>query len=165
MFWKKYEQSAEKGPGAILWKLFILFALISIVLSGTGYIFGWFGEAAKVAQDEFGPEKALAKYEWFINQSNSIEKMDQDIVLFKGRVDTVSKKYQGYGKKMILWPPHIQVQFNREKQQADEDLLAIVSQRNNLVKEYNAQSSKFNWAPFHTRPDVPNKQFHKYVIQ
>ncbi|MCK5416043.1 hypothetical protein KAI92_01295 [Candidatus Parcubacteria bacterium] len=165
MSWNEYEKAAEKGPGAILWKVFLLIVCISVVLGVTGYIFGWFGEAAKVAQNEFGPERALQKYEWFIDQANAIEKMDQDVILFRGRVGTVTKKYQGYGDDMILWPPHIQAQFNKEKQQADEDLLSVASQRNNLVKEYNAQSGKFNWTPFQTRTDKPVEQFHKYVIQ
>jgi len=165
MSWDNYEKAAEKGPGAFLLKIFLLGLTAVIILSTTGYFLGWFGEAAKVAQKEFGPEKALEKYEWFINQANAIEKMDHDVVLYKGRVKNVTKKYQGYGENMVNWPPHIQAQFNKEKQQADEDLLAIASQRNNLVREYNAQSEKFNWTPFQTKPDKPVERFHQYVVQ
>jgi len=165
MSWDKYEKAAERGPGPLLWKIFFLGLCCIIVLSIAGYIFGWFGEVAKVAQDEFGPKSALDKYEWFIDEANAIKKMNTDIVLFKNRVTSVTKKYQGYGANMAAWPPHIQIQFNKEKQQADDDLLAIVSQRNNLVKEYNAQSEKFNWKPFQTRPDKPEESFHKYIIQ
>jgi len=165
MSWNSYGKAAEKGPGAIFWKVFMLGLTAVIILSAAGFFLGWFGEAVKVAKDEFGPEKALAKYEWFIDQANGIEKMDQDVILYEERVKNVASKYQGYGDNMANWAPHIQVQFNKEKQQADEDLLAIASQRNNLVKEYNAQSGKFNWAPFQTKPDKPVERFDQYVIQ
>jgi hypothetical protein len=163
MSWKSYENAAEKGPMSLFWKIFFVLLVISIVTSVIGYALGWFGEAAEVAQEEFGPRAALEKYEWFINQANGIEKMDQDIALFESRVKSVEEQYAGYGSSMSEWPPHIQAQYNRERQQAREDLLAVASQRNNLVRDYNAQSEKFNWKPFQTKPDKPKERFHEYV--
>lgn len=161
--WKGYEKAANQGPMTIGVKVILAMFTLSVLIGGLGYVFGWFGEAAKVAQDEFGAKAALTKYEWFINQANNIEKMDKDINLFEARTKSVDEQYKGYGEDMAKWPPHISMQYNKERQQAREDLIAIASQRNNLVKEYNASSEKFNWKMFQTRPDKPKERFHDYV--
>jgi len=125
---------------------------------------GWANEAADVAQDEFGAGASLDKYEWFIDQANAIEKMDADVDLYEGRVTSVEEQYASYGEDIAEWPPHIQMQYNREVQMARDDLASIASQRNGLVKEYNAASEKFNWAPFETNPDKPEESYHEYVV-
>lgn len=159
--WDRVEEHAEKGP----WSLLLVVAIAIAAISGVGYLFGWFGEAAQVAKDEFGPKAALEKYGWFIDQANRIEKMDGDIALFEKRASGIDEQYAGYGKNMSAWPPHIQVQYNQAKQQSRDDLVAVSSQRNNLVREYNAASEKFNWAPFQTRPDKPKERFHEYAVK
>jgi len=146
------------------WKVFGIALGIIVVLSVTSYIFGWFGEAGKVAQDEFGPKAALAKYEWFINQANHIKKARTDIEVFEKRVQAVDVQYKSYGEDHSKWPPHIQVQYNTAKQTARDDLTAIMSNHNRLVKEYNAESEKFNWAPFNTYKDRPAERIDEYRI-
>ncbi len=79
MSWNEYESATERGPMAGFLKWFLLFVAISLIISGTGYIFGWFGEAASVAQKEFGATAALQKYEWFVEQSTRVSKMDKDV--------------------------------------------------------------------------------------
>ncbi|MBM3250818.1 MAG: hypothetical protein FJZ07_01075 [Candidatus Nealsonbacteria bacterium] len=162
MSWQSWEKSADKGPVLFTLKAFFAIVLIGVVISVVGYGLGWFGQAAQVAKEEFGPRAALDKYQWFIEQESAIKKMDQDIKMFEGRVTGVTEQYRGYGEDQSKWPPHIQVQYNRERQQAREDLIAVASQRNNLVKEYNAASEKFNWAPFRTRLDKPRESFQEY---
>lgn len=142
----------------IAWIIGIFF--VTLIL---GMIFGWFGEAAEVAQDEFGPKAMLKKYEWFIDQASSIEKMDQDIQMFENRMSNVDSSYVAYGADKSKWAPHVQVTYNRERQQARDDLTAVASQRNNLVREYNAQSEKFNWRSFETRLDKPREKFQEYA--
>jgi len=138
----------------------IIIAILVIVM-----IFGWIGSGTNVVQKEFSPEAMLQKYEWFKNQSASIDKMDQDIKLFKTRISDLDTQYKEYGDSSSKWPPHIQVQYNNEKQQAREDLIAVVSQRNNIVREYNAQSSKFNWKYFDkTKTDIPKKAYNESPI-
>ncbi|HEU0085377.1 MAG TPA: hypothetical protein VFQ59_00230 [Candidatus Paceibacterota bacterium] len=160
--WKNYHKSAQQGPSGVL-KVFFWFLGSIVVFIVIGYLFGWFSQAADVAKKEFGPKAALAKYEWFIDQANRIEKMDQDVILFEKRVISVENQYKGYGKDISKWPPHIQVQYNVERQQAREDLLAVASQRNNIVREYNSQSEKFNWAPFKTDPRKPQESFYENI--
>lgn len=132
-----------------------------------GWALGWFGQARDVAMEEFGPRAMLEKYEWFIDQENRIQKMDQDIAIFEQRLKSVDQRYDGMygGTNKAGWPPVAQVQYNRERQIAYDDIVAIVSQRNNLAREYNAQSEKFNWEPFRSRPDLPMDRFSEYKIQ
>lgn len=131
-----------------------------------GWVLGWFGEAREVAREQFGSRAMLVKYEWFIDQENRIQKMDQDMVIFEQRVKSIDQRYDGmHGQNKANWPPIAQVQYNRERQTAYDDLVAITSQRNNLAREYNAQSEKFNWEPFKSRPDLPTEKFSEYKIQ
>lgn len=137
---------------------------LMIILSVVGYAFGWFGEAAQVAQEEFGATAALQKYEWFIEQQTMIQKADADVAMFEGRVRGVEDQYASYGPDKAKWSPHIQVEYNSARQQARDDLVAVKSQRNTLAREYNAASEKFNWAPFQTRVDKPRERFQELVI-
>jgi hypothetical protein len=162
MSWNKYEKAVESGPMSGFMKWFGLFVAISIVISVTGYALGWFGEAANVAQKEFGATAALHKYEWFIDQSTRIGKMDQDIDLFKSRVTEVKTRYATYGEPKD-WMLDVRVQYNAEIKTATEDLVAVISQRNNIVRDYNAASSKFNWTPFKTRPDAPQVRYEELL--
>lgn len=155
------ESTGDIKVGKIIFCIFGVVVLVGIL----GYAFGIFGEAAQVAQEEFGPRGALGKYEWFLEQASAIEKMDQDIKMFEGRVKGIDEQYKSYGDDLSKWPPHIQVQYNRAKQQARDDLIAVASQRNNLVKEYNAASEKFNWAPFKTKLDKPRERFQEYQVK
>jgi hypothetical protein len=154
------KSNAGKG---ILVALAVIVGLVILVV--LGITLRWGGEAVEVGMEEFGPRSGLKKYEWFLEQASAIEKMDQDIKMFEDRVTKVEKQYKGYGDDMSKWPLHIQAQYNREKQQAREDLIAIISQRNNLVKDYNAASEKFNWAPFQTKLDKPRESFQDYQIK
>lgn len=162
---KRLEADPEGSFKSIAWKLVFFAIAVVVVVSVIGYGLGWFSEAARVAQEEFGPRAALQKYEWFINQAASIEKMDKDVVMFDGRVKSVDAQYKTYGDDRAKWPPHIAIQFNRERQQAREDLIAVASQRNNLVREYNSASEKFNWKLFQSRPDKPKERFHDYEVK
>jgi len=160
-----YERAAEKGPLSLLWKLFLAGLLITAVLTGSGYLFGWCGEAAQVAHDEFGPKAAMQKYGWFKEQAAAIKKMDQDVVMFEQRAKSVDEQYASYGTDRAKWPLDVRTQYNHERQQVRDDLIAVASQRNNLVKDYNAAGTKFNWTPFQTNPDMPAKFFQEYVVK
>ncbi len=158
MSWNEYEKAGERGPMSGFLKWFVLLVAISVVISGTGYVLGWFGEAASVAQKEFGATATLRKYEWFIEQSAMIGKMDKDVELFRGRVAEVKTRYAIFGEPKD-WTPDVRIQYNAEVKTANEDLIAMISQRNNIVREYNAASEKFNWTPFKTRPDAPQVRY------
>mgnify|MGYP001599434068 FL=1 len=140
--------------------------LLIAALGAVAYGLGWIGSAAEVVKEEFGPQAALEKYEWFIDQAEAIEKADADITLFEQRRANIEAQYTStYGVDKTKWSSSVQVQYNREVQIARDDLLAIVSNRNNIVKDYNAQSQKFNWAPFKGRADYPPENFVGYVVK
>lgn len=161
--WDSYDKAAERGPRAIgfkvFWTFLIFMVVVSVVLGTVGWTLGWFAEATQVAHDEFAPKAALAKYQWFIDQANAIKKMDQDIAIYKKRQDAVRDQYKGYGEDQSKWPPHIQMQYNKDYATARDDRSAVISQRNNLVRDYNAQSSKFNWRVFETERNRPDQTF------
>ena len=136
---------------------------VIILIGIVGYVMGWFSEAASVAKDEFGAKAALEKYEWFKDQSARIEKASADILTFEQRVKSVDKQYAEYGDKKN-WSPDIRVQYNHAKEISRDDLVSVVSNFNNLVRDYNAQSSKFNWVPFKTKSDKPKETMEEYVI-
>ncbi len=144
----------------------VFFVIIGfLVLGAVGLGLGWFDEATEVAQKEFGPKKALEKYEWFKEQAASIKKANEDVAMAEKRVGDIDRQYANYGANQASWPPDVRVQYNSAIQQARDDRFAIVSQRNNLVRDYNAASSKFNWSPFQTDPNKPDDSFQEYVIK
>lgn len=161
----QWEEQANQKPVSFAIKFLISAVFILFVVGAVMWGLGWFSEAGQVAKEEFGARAALKKYEWFVDQSNRIKKMDEDIKLFENRRNGVESKYKTYGKEPAKWPPDVRVSYNREISQAKDDLTAIASQRNSLVQEYNAASEKFNWAPFNTRDDKPAPEFTIYQLE
>lgn len=151
--------------------LLIIAALLFFAIGSIGHYLGWWvawwvGSAETTVQEEFSASAMLEKYEWFIDQSNMIEKADSDITIFEQRIASIETQYTStYGDDKTSWSASVQTQYNHEVQTARDDLVAIVSNRNNIVKEYNAQSEKFNWAPFNTRDDLPPQTYAEYLVK
>jgi hypothetical protein len=161
MSWDNIEKSAEKGPFSFAARIVFIFAAIIMLIMLVAIPLGWFGEASSVAKEEFGPRAALQKYEWFVDQAERINKMDENVKLFEKNLASVDEAYSAYGKPGE-WAPDIRIQYNSERKTASDDLLALKAQRNTLVQEYNAQSGKFNRKPFLTRDDRPVERFEEY---
>ncbi len=161
-----YNNSSENknSPYSSFLKIFTFLLFVSVTISVTGYTLGWFGEAASVAQKEFGADAALKKYEWFIEQSTMVAKMDQDVDIFRNKVNSVKKQYEAYGQPKD-WTPDVRLMFNQSLNTAQSDLIAVISQRNGLVREYNAASSKFNWTPFKTHIDTPQVIYKEFRLE
>ncbi len=169
---KRYRDDVDamtSEAGWTFWKAFnrvvLPFIAVCVLIGAIGYGLGWFGEAADVAREQFGPRASLQKYEWFKDQSSRIDKMDQDIALFEQRRAGVKTQFvSAYGEDRAKWPPTAQMQYASDRKQATDDLLAILSQRNNLVREYNAQSEKFNWKTYNTS-DRPRSRYDEYRLE
>ena len=123
------------------WSGFKIIAAIMVVmfmLSGLGMIFGWFGNAAAVAKKEFSPEASLKKYEWFIDASEQINKLDSDIKVYKDKQDMLC--VEGMDRiareQCMTW---------------GQEVAGIKSAYNDVVADYNAQSRKFNWDLYNTQ--------------
>jgi len=157
-----YVRAAERGPLPIFWKVFWTLIVVIIVVGVVGYGLGWFGEAADVAKKEFGPQAALDKYEWFKEQWQMIQKSDRDVEIFRQRLAAVDTQYAAYGEP-AQFSPDIRMMYNKAKQQANDDLVAIISTRNALVRDYMAASSKFNWEPFKGHVDQPPQMISEIV--
>jgi hypothetical protein len=67
-----------------------------------------------------------------------------------------------YGDAKQKWPITVMATYNSEKNKARDDVAAFISQANNLIREYNSQSEKFNWSLFNTRADKPPQKFQEY---
>jgi hypothetical protein len=144
MSWNKLEDRASKGPWSLLWILLVAV----VVLSGIGYAFGWFGEAAKVAQDQYGPKALLEKYEWFKNAAAQLDKKRADIQVFEGRFAHMEKVYGDTPRPK--WEREDKEQYNLWS----NEVAGLKASYNGLAADYNAQMSKFNWR-FANKGDLP----------
>lgn len=124
-------------------RVFIL--IISVLILSSC---GWISEAESVAQDEFGATGSLKKYEWFKNASESISEKEQTIAVYEANLKDLVEDYKGIDR----------VDWDRlDKQQYNQWRLEVVGMKasyNKVVKEYNSQSSKFNWS-FYNTTDLP----------
>jgi len=130
------------------WKIFWPIVALSVILSVTGYVFGWFGEAAQVAQQEFGASALLKKYEWFKDASAQLDKKSADIQVYTKRSGDLKESYKDTPRKD--WPRDDREQLS----QWETELAGIKASYNSLASEYNAQMAKFNWK-FTNAGDVP----------
>ncbi len=136
--WKHYETKLEKGPKSatkvVMLGFFVLFG-IGIVVSATGYVFGWFSEAANVAKQEFGPRAALQKYEWFKDASAQLDKKVADIEVYKTQLNSINpdRMSRTQQEQYMLWK---------------REVAGVTASYNSLAAEWNSQISKFNWRPF-----------------
>lgn len=159
MSYREDFRSGEKETYWTGWRVILFIGIFSAVLGIIGYAAGWFSEAGQVAQEQYGPKAMLTKYEWFINQSEAIKKMDADMKIYRDRVAAVDSTYTQTSGPKQKWDVITKQLYAIDKQKAQTDLAAVISQRNNLAKDYNAQSAKFNWRPFDTKKVKPVYQF------
>ncbi len=133
---------------AIAWIVISIATLVGVVVLPIGcWVLGYFGEAAQVAREEFGPRELLRKYEWFKDQIAGIDKVRADIEVYEKRL----KDQEGdYGEDAAKWPRDVREQRSVWRQ----EVAGIVSRHNDLVAEYNAQMAKFNWR-FTNAGDLP----------
>lgn len=137
--WEDYNKAAEHGPMKIAIKVILAVVVIGVVITLIGYGFGWFGEAAKVTQEEFGPKAMLMKYEWFKDVVAQLEKKRADIEVYDGRIKTMNETYKDLARQK--WPREDREQLNVWS----SEVAGVKASYNSLAAEYNAQMTKFNW--------------------
>ncbi|MBI4118685.1 MAG: hypothetical protein HY452_00270 [Parcubacteria group bacterium] len=137
--WGDYEDAAKRGPMAIAVKVILALFVLGAFTSVIGYGLGWFGEAAKVAQEEFGPRAALEKYEWFKNAAAQLEKKQADITVYDGRLTAINETYKDLARQK--WPREDREQHNVWA----SEVAGVKASYNSLAAEYNAQMAMFNW--------------------
>lgn len=117
------------------------FAILALVIfiGLIGYAFGWFSEAGKVVQEEFGPRAMLEKYEWFKDAAAQLEKKRADITVYEGRMKAMEETYRNLERHR--WPREDREQYNIWA----SEVAGVKAGYNQLAAEYNAQMAKFNW--------------------
>jgi len=143
-----YEKRLEDNPKATIRKGLLWVFFLGVMFSILSYAFGWFSEAAVVAKKEFGAEAALKKYEWFKDASETIEEKRQTISVYTSNIELMKTDYEDV--KRADWDRIDKQQYN----QWALEIVGLKASYNKVVKEYNAQSSKFNWNLYNTS-DLP----------
>jgi len=138
--WEDYERAADRGPMSIAVKVILAVFAFSVLIGGLGYVAGWFGEAAKVVQDEFGPKAMLEKYEWFKDAAANLEKKQADVAVYEGRIKAMDETYKELPRQK--WPREDREQYNVWV----SEVAGVKASYNQLAADYNAQMAKFNWA-------------------
>lgn len=86
--------------------------------------------------------------------------MDKDIANAPSVRDGVRSQFEAdNGKDHTKWDPVTKQNFNDKVNLTEQQVLATIAQRNSIVVDYNAQSSKFNWEPFKSKTDLPPTTF------
>ena len=125
-------------------KVIAFVGLIAFAIGGLTYVMGWFSEAGEVAKEEFGARASLKKYEWFKTASATIEEKKNSIQMFENNMKSMEEDYGDIHR--ADWDRLDKQQYNQWKL----ELYGMKSSYNSTVKEYNAQSSKFNWELYNT---------------
>ena len=108
----------------------------SILSKGCSYI----GKATAVAEQQLDPALLLKKYEWFKNVAAECDKKLADVQVYKSRLTSMEKSYEGTSRKD--WDRTDKEQFNLWEQ----EVAGVVASYNSLAAEYNAAMSKINYA-------------------
>lgn len=163
--WKDYENAAEKGPMALAVKVMPAVVALSVLVGVIGYGLGWFGEAAKVTKQEFGPKAMLKKYEWFKDAAAQLEKKKADVTVYESRIKSMNEIYKNLSREK--WPREDREQYNIWQ----SEVAGVKASYNQLAAEYNSQMAKFNWR-FANVGDLPEgaekplpREYKEYTIQ
>lgn len=163
--WDDYEKAGDYGPLALAVKVVAGMAVLIALIAGIGYGFGWFGETAQVAKEEFGPRAALAKYEWFKDASAQLDKKQADIAVYERRLKAMDETYKDLARQK--WPREDREQYNTWS----SEVAGVKASYNMLAAEYNSQMAKFNWQ-FANKGELPKgadeplpREFKPYTTQ
>ena len=168
--WKKLENSAEKGPTSFLIRIVVILFIVGAVGGTLAYVGGWFSEGGRVIQQEFGPQRALEKYEWFKDAAAQLEAKQADITVYEGRLTNIQEMYataadDGGALPRHKWPRTDLENYNLWSQ----EVAGIKASYNALAADYNSQMAKFNWR-FANQGDLPQgatdplpREFKPYV--
>ena len=140
MSWESYDNAAAKGPMSIAVKVILSIFVLAVLISGVGYVSGWFAETAQVAQDQFGPSAMLKKYEYFKDAAAQLDKKKADVTVYESRLVAMKAMYKDVER--IKWPREDREQFNVWA----SEVAGVKASFNILAADYNAQMAKFNWS-------------------
>ena len=137
--WEDYDQAADRGPLALGIKIVLGVAALSMLVWGISHLFSAAEETAQVAQEQFGAQALLTKYEWFKDASAQLDAKVADMAVYQRRFKTLQEAYDGSPRSK--WSREDREQFNIWA----SELAGIKASYNGLAAEYNSQMSKFNY--------------------
>jgi len=136
--------------------LYIFIGVISLIAFGIiGIAVDMGGEAVSVAKEEFGARKSLKKYEWFKDAAEAIQSRANTIKVYEDNIARMKQDYKGVPRSK--WDRWDKEQYN----QWQMEVVGLKASYNLIVKEYNAQSKKFNWKLYETS-ELP-RTFKEYL--
>jgi len=139
MSWDRYEKAAEKGPGHLILACGLTVVGLVCFFGTLGYVLGWFTEAGKVVQDNFGSRAALQRYEEFKDIAANCEAKLASIKVAQKRLTEMEKTYAGTPRKE--WP-----RDERERYATwEQELTGMKASFNLLAADYNARMAKDNY--------------------
>lgn len=148
MTWDSWERAANKGPEALMRKVGCLTIIVIVLVAPVAYLFGWFGEAAQVAREEFGPRELLRKYEWFKDASAALDAKLANLKQYEMRLKNLESAYGDDPRS----------KWSRDDRQQhsiwQSEMAGLAASFNELAADYNAQMAKFNWR-FTNAGDLP----------
>lgn len=121
----------------IIFTITFTLAVIGFYILGRGYI--WLSKASDVATQQVDPALLLKRYEWFKEASAQADKRRANIEVFKARLTSMEKSYEGTARKD--WDRTDKEQFNLWQQ----EIAGTVASYNEIAAEYNAAMAKFNY--------------------
>lgn len=155
--WNDYDKAAEKGPFHLALKVMIGIFALCLVGGVAAYAFGWFGEAAQVAKEEFGPRASLRKYEWFKDAAQQLQAKKANIE--SSEADLAVAKAEWAGTAPTDVPRDVREAMDLRR----KEVLGLKANFNQLAAEYNANVGKVNWSAMNV-DDLPS-EFTQYVTQ
>ncbi len=132
-------------------KTFVFTIIFSVAVIGISLLSrgcDWLGKAADVVSEQVDPRVMLKRYEWFKNASAECDKKVADIQVYKGRLTSMQKSYEGTQRKD--WDRTDKEQFNLW----ESEVAGVVASYNSLAAEYNAAMAKINYR-FTNRGNLP----------
>ena len=137
--WNTLDPENSRGPVSYGIKIILILFVLGCVVSGLGYIGGWFGEAGQVVQQEVGPQALLTKYSHFKDMYAQLDKKKADI---SGAEAGIASFKTDYGSDHLAWPRDVRESYSQKQ----AELLTMKQSYNSLAAEYNADMAKANWA-------------------
>ena len=142
MSWDKLDRAAEKGPGAIMWKIIGFVVIFSIVIGTIGFVANPFKQGAAIINKTIDADNVIMNYEWFKQRHEDIGAIDSKI---KGAQNAVDQFKEDAGERK---------DWHREDREEHSRLasvaLGLTQQRADLAAEYNARSRMVNRSIFKT---------------
>ena len=139
--WEKYANDVAESPRSafgVLVKGTLALILFGVIISGVGMFTGWFGEAAAVAKEEFGPRAILKKYEWLKDASAQLDAKNANLSRYAVKIDDLKADYEGVSRRE--WDRVDKQTMSQWRSELD----GIAGSYNGLAAEYNSAMAQFH---------------------